>query len=115
MSQALTKQQQAVLDFIRAYVVSYGFPPTRAEIADAFGFRSPNAAEEHLRALERKWAISLRPGTGRGITVIEYEQRPDPEEMASALRMISTWASADLLDPNHVLALCNKALRTETA
>lgn len=63
----LTKRQQEVLDFITSHMESTGYPPTRAEIARALGFRSPNAAEEHLRALARKGAIEMIPGTSRGI------------------------------------------------
>jgi len=63
----LTKRQQEILDLIKAEISRTGFPPTRAEIAKALGFRSPNAAEDHLRALARKGAIELTPGASRGI------------------------------------------------
>ena len=63
----LTSQQQKILDFIREAVDGSGFPPTRAEIARALNFRSPNAAEAHLRALEKKGAIELLRGAARGI------------------------------------------------
>lgn len=63
----LTARQQQVLDLIQATVERTGAPPTRAEIATALGFRSPNAAEEHLQALARKGAITLVSGTSRGI------------------------------------------------
>jgi len=65
--QKLTKRQQQILDLIQESINETGMPPTRAEIADSFGFRSLNAAEEHLRALERKGAIDLLPGASRGI------------------------------------------------
>lgn len=65
--QRLTPRQEQVLDFIRDYAAMHGMPPTRAEICAALGFRSPNAAEQHLRALARKAAIRLVPGTSRGI------------------------------------------------
>ncbi len=65
--ETLTQRQQQILDFIRDVVVDTGMPPTRAEISAAFGFRSPNAAEGHLRALARKGAIDLLPGSSRGI------------------------------------------------
>ena len=68
----LTKRQEEVLDLIKAHIEDTGFPPTRAEIARILGFRSPNAAEEHLRALARKGAIEMTPGASRGIRV------PDP-------------------------------------
>lgn len=67
----LTPRQQEVLDFIINTVEVLGAPPTRAEIAGAFGFASPNAAEEHLRALARKGVIHLEPGSARGIRVVE--------------------------------------------
>ena len=63
----LTPRQQEILDFIRNSLEVLGAPPTRAEIANAFGFASHNAAEEHLKALARKGAIVLEPGSARGI------------------------------------------------
>jgi len=63
----LTVRQQRVMDFILDFIAQEGFPPTRAEICDALGFRSPNAAEDHLRALSKKGAIEMLPGTSRGI------------------------------------------------
>ena len=65
----LTHRQQEILDFIRNTLASTGAPPTRAEIASEFEFRSPNAAEDHLRALARKGAINLKSGTSRGIRI----------------------------------------------
>ena len=65
--QVLTDRQQRVLDFIIDFMDSEGFPPTRAEICDALGFRSPNAAEDHLRVLVKKGAIEMLAGTSRGI------------------------------------------------
>lgn len=67
MANNLTDRQQQILDLIRQTIASTGFPPTRAEIAQALGFRSPNAAEDHLRALARKGAIELTAGASRGI------------------------------------------------
>ena len=63
----LTPRQSQILEFIRGCIDASGMPPTRAEIAAELGFRSPNAAEEHLRALQRKGAIELIPGASRGI------------------------------------------------
>lgn len=65
--QKLTARQQQVLSFIKEYMVSNGFPPTRVNIARELGFRSPNAAEDHLKALARKGAIAMIPGASRGI------------------------------------------------
>jgi repressor LexA len=70
----LTARQQEVLDLIKDAVETTGFPRTRAEIADKLGFRSPNAAEEHLKALARKGAIEMMPGASRGIRVLESQQ-----------------------------------------
>ena len=67
----LTARQQQVLDCIKASLEETGFPPTRAEIATELGFRSPNAAEEHLKALARKGAIEMMAGASRGIRVID--------------------------------------------
>ena len=70
----LTARQSQVLDIIRRYVDETGYPPTRAEIAAELGFRSANAAEEHLRALARKGAIEMVPGASRGIRLPEAEE-----------------------------------------
>ena len=67
----LTPRQQEILDFIRSSLEVLGAPPTRAEIANAFGFASHNAAEEHLRALAKKGIIVLEPGSARGIRLVE--------------------------------------------
>ncbi len=67
MSIRLTARQAEILRLIETTIVRSGAPPTRSEIAEALGFRSANAAEEHLRALARKGAIELLPGTSRGI------------------------------------------------
>lgn len=69
----LTARQNQVLEFIRNHIESNQVPPTRAEIARGLGFRSPNAAEEHLKALARKGAIVMVPGASRGIRVVEAE------------------------------------------
>ncbi len=66
----LTTRQCQILEMIQQTVAETGSPPTRVEIARAFGFRSPNAAEEHLRALARKGAIDLLKGTSRGIRLL---------------------------------------------
>ena len=63
----LTARQQQILRFVSERVADSGLPPTRAEICHAMGFRSPNAAEEHLRALARKGAIEMLAGASRGI------------------------------------------------
>jgi len=70
MAIKLTDRQQQILDLIRHAIAHTGFPPTRAEIARALGFRSANAAEDHLRALARKGAIELTAGASRGIRLL---------------------------------------------
>ena len=65
----LTDRQSEILKLIRELTEVSGFPPTRAEIAERMGFRSVNAAEQHLRALERKGAIEISSGASRGIRV----------------------------------------------
>ena len=70
----LTARQAEILELIRSYIAEEGCPPTRAEIAESLGFRSANAAEDHLRALERKGVIEMIPGSSRGIRLLdEYE------------------------------------------
>jgi repressor LexA len=71
MTIKLTERQQQILDLIREALASTGFPPTRAEIAQRLGFRSANAAEDHLRALARKGVIELTAGASRGIRLTE--------------------------------------------
>lgn len=72
----LTPRQQEVLDLIRRYSEATGYPPTRADIARELGFRSANAAEEHLKALARKGAIEMIAGASRGIRIVEEQQAP---------------------------------------
>lgn len=77
--QKLTARQQQVLDFIRQYSLSNGYPPTRVDIARELGFRSPNAAEDHLRALARKGAIEMIPGASRGIRLPDATEEQDDQ------------------------------------
>lgn len=67
----LTKRQQEIFDFIVDCIAANSAPPTRVEIAEHFGFRSANAAEDHLKALDKKGHIELRSGTSRGIFINE--------------------------------------------
>ena len=69
----LTPRQAEIIGMIRRHIERTGMPPTRQEIATELGFRSPNAAEEHLRALARKGAIELLKGTSRGIRLQQQE------------------------------------------
>ena len=67
----LTARQQQIFDLIREKISETGMPPTRAEIAEFFGFKSANAAEEHLKALAKKGYIEMLPGTSRGIRLAD--------------------------------------------
>lgn len=69
----LTARQEQILNLIRDAIQNTGFPPTRAEIANELGFRSTNAAEEHLQALARKGVIEIAAGTSRGIRLLDSE------------------------------------------
>lgn len=73
----LTPRQQQIFDLIREKISDTGMPPTRAEIATYFGFKSANAAEEHLKALAKKGYIEMLPGTSRGIRLAEEFMEED--------------------------------------
>ncbi|OBW94669.1 transcriptional repressor LexA [Gallibacterium salpingitidis] len=70
LTKTLTARQQEVFDFVKQHLEQTGMPPTRAEIAKELGFRSANAAEEHLKALAKKGVIEIVSGTSRGIRLI---------------------------------------------
>ena len=94
---ALTLRQSQVLDIIKDNIQQTGMPPTRAEIAGILGFKSANAAEEHLKALARKGAITMMPGTSRGIRLVEEE----PEE--TGLPLIGRVAAGEpILAQQHI-------------
>lgn len=82
MTIKLTARQQEVLDLITAHLRRTGLPPTRAEIAKSLGFRSANAAEDHLKALAKKGAITLIPGASRGIR-LNHDPSEDEEQQTS--------------------------------
>ncbi len=71
----LSRRQNEILNLIRRQIEKNGLPPTRADICVAFGFSSPNAAEAHLRTLERKGMIEMTPGASRGIRLIAQGAR----------------------------------------
>ncbi|HEY7805294.1 MAG TPA: transcriptional repressor LexA [Orrella sp.] len=73
MANKLTSRQTEILSLIEHAISETGFPPTRAEIAQTLGFKSANAAEDHLRALEKKGYISLTPGASRGIRLLQAD------------------------------------------
>ena len=65
----LTKRQAEIFNYIKNEIENNGYPPTRSEISKTFGFKSPNAAEDHLKALKKKGVLDLAAGTSRGITL----------------------------------------------
>ena len=94
---ALTLRQSQVLDIIKDNILQTGMPPTRAEIATILGFKSANAAEEHLKALAKKGVITMMPGTSRGIRLVEEE----PEE--TGLPLIGRVAAGEpILAQQHI-------------
>ncbi|MEH6530512.1 transcriptional repressor LexA [Photobacterium frigidiphilum] len=94
----LTPRQQEVFDLIKAKIEDSGMPPTRAEIARELGFRSANAAEEHLKALARKEVIEIVPGASRGIRVLLHD-----EVEAKGLPLIGRVAAGEpILAQEHV-------------
>lgn len=86
----LTKRQQEVLRLIHQAIVTTGAPPTRAEIAKELGFRSANAAEDHLRALAKKGMIELKSGTSRGIRINECAGEYLPELLNDTTALASS-------------------------
>jgi len=99
----LTPRQSQILDFIKRCLEDNGYPPTRAEIAQELGFKSPNAAEEHLKALARKGAIEMTPGASRGIRIPDFE----PATHESGLPIIGRVAAgAPILAQQHVEESC---------
>ncbi len=109
MTRPLTPRQQNVFDFIVKTMNEFGYPPTRAEIAKALGFRSPNAAEEHLRALERKGVIRVIRGTSRGIRLPLQENEPagGAAPMAEGLPIIGEVAAGSpILAAEHIDRYC---------
>ena len=96
----LTPRQAEVLELIKANMSETGMPPTRAEIAQKLGFKSANAAEEHLKALAKKGVIEIMPGTSRGIRLLLEE-----EEVleASGLPLIGKVAAGEpILAQEHI-------------
>lgn len=114
----LTARQEQILNLIKDAINNTGFPPTRAEIATELGFRSANAAEEHLQALARKGAIDISPGTSRGIRLRDMGQErsvdgnrttqmalPHPALMQLSLPLIGRVAAGSpILAQEHVEA-----------
>jgi repressor LexA len=79
----LTPRQSEVLNWIKRFIATNQYPPTRSEIATGLGFKSPNAAQEHLLALEAKHAIRLTSGAARGIAILGGVSSPSLEKRSS--------------------------------
>ena len=94
----LTQRQEQVLSVVRRYIEDTGYPPTRADIARELGFKSANAAEEHLKALARKGAIEMVAGASRGIRLPESEGIPIVGRVA---------AGSPVLAQEHIEDYCN--------
>ncbi|MEZ5653894.1 MAG: transcriptional repressor LexA [Burkholderiaceae bacterium] len=107
---ALTARQQEILALIKRHISETGFPPTRAEIARELGFRSPNAAEEHLKALARKGVIELTSGASRGIRLKMFGddadgQTPSAVQIALSLPLVGRVAAGSpILSQEHIEA-----------
>ncbi|MFU2089497.1 transcriptional repressor LexA [Avibacterium avium] len=100
MMKALTARQQEVYDLLKRHLETTGMPPTRAEISRELGFRSPNAAEEHLKALARKGVIEIIPGASRGIRLLAEE---NTEEESEGLPLIGRVAAGEpILAEQHI-------------
>jgi len=89
----LTPRQREVLSFIAEHIDKNGFPPTRSELAGHFGFRSPNAAESHLKALDGKGVIQLERGRSRGISLTPLAFANLPGGQRTALPLVGRVAA----------------------
>lgn len=97
----LTVRQQEVLDLLKRHLEKTGIPPTRAEISRELGFKSPNAAEEHLKALARKGAIEIVAGASRGIRILDDNDNSYEEQ--EGLPLIGRVAAGEpILAEQHV-------------
>jgi repressor LexA len=100
----LTPRQAEILAFIKRCLEDNGFPPTRAEIALELGFKSPNAAEEHLKALARKGAIEMTPGASRGIRIPGFDSKAAEERSLPVIGRVA--AGAPILAQQHIEESC---------
>jgi len=98
----LTPRQRQILELIREFAAEHGYPPTRGEIARQLGFRSANAAEQHLRALARKGALQLEAGASRGIR-LPPEQGLEPAGLPVVGRVA---AGSPMLAEQHIEGHC---------
>jgi repressor LexA len=95
----LTSRQEQVLQLIKRYAEETGYPPTRAEIAHQLGFKSANAAEEHIKALARKGALEIIPGASRGIRL------PETQNGIPIIGRVA--AGSPILAQEHIEDYCN--------
>ena len=113
----LTPRQQEVLDLIKSTMLDTGMPPTRAEIARQLGFRSANAAEEHLKALAKKGVIEILPGTSRGIKLnIPLDDEAEEEGLPALglLRWLDPKIIGEILADEHPQAIAVLLLQLDT-
>ena len=89
----LTERQKQILNFISEFIEKHKFPPTRSELSAHFGFRSPNAAEAHLRALEKKSVIGIERGVSRGIILLPLAADELPASVNTLLPLIGRVAA----------------------
>ena len=103
----LTKRQSEILNFLKVWIEDHGYPPTRAEIAKELGFKSPNAAEDHLKALARKGAIEMIPGASRGLKIIEHLDANELPVNDNELPIIGRVAAGEpILAQEHIESTC---------
>ena len=119
MTISLTGRQQQILDLIRKAIAQTGFPPTRAELAHTLGYRSPNAAEDHLRALAKKGVIELTAGASRGIRLTAAARQFSAEfegqdEINETLRGEALQTDALQIDELRAEALQAEALQADS-
>lgn len=102
----LTKRQAEVLEFLKGWISEHGYPPTRIEMAQQLGFRSPNAAEDHLKALARKGVIEMISGASRGLRIVDFEPE-QPSLAENELPIIGRVAAgAPILAEQHIENTC---------
>lgn len=103
----LTKRQSEILTFLKNWINEHGYPPTRIEMAQQLGFRSPNAAEDHLRALARKGAIEMTSGASRGLRIVDFEPESQPITNENELPIVGRVAAgAPILAEQNIEDTC---------
>ena len=103
----LTKRQSEILNFLKVWIEENGYPPTRAEIAKELGFKSPNAAEDHLKALARNGVIEMIPGASRGLKIIESADDLELAANDNELPIIGRVAAGEpILAQQHIESSC---------